>query len=151
MNDLPTIDLRLIRAFRMISPTVSKIAFFIVFFWFGILKVFGWSPAGPLVTELLNRTMPFFGAAGFMIAFGLFECLIGLLFLFPKTERIVFPLLVLHMGTTFMPLILLPTVTWHAPFIPTLEGQYIIKNVVLIALAMAMAADMKPMAKERKA
>jgi uncharacterized membrane protein YkgB len=151
MNDLRKIDLRLIRIFQTISPIVSKIAFFIVFFWFGLLKVLGSSPAGPLVTELLDRTMPFWGAAGFMVAFGLFECLIGILFLLPKTERIVFPLLAFHMVTTLMPLVLLPAIAWHAPFVPTLEGQYMIKNVALIALAMAMAADMKPMGKERTA
>jgi hypothetical protein len=43
-----------------------------------------------------------------------------------------------------MPLILLPEVTWSRPFVPTLEGQYILKNVVIIALAARMVARLHP-------
>jgi len=148
-TDIKRLDLRIIHAFQKISPAMSKFAFFIVFFWFGILKVFSLSPANPLVSALLERTMPFMTFGTFIVLFGLFEMLIGVLFLFPKTERIVFPLLAIHMLTTVLPLMLLPQVAWTAPFVPTLEGQYMIKNVALIALAMAMAADLKPLKSSR--
>ncbi len=79
-----------------------------------------------------------------MIGFGLFEMTIGILFLFHSLERVVLSALAIHMFTTFMPLILLPEVTWSRPFVPTLEGQYILKNVVIIALAARMMARLHP-------
>jgi uncharacterized membrane protein YkgB len=42
-----------------------------------------------------------------------------------------------------MPLFLLPEITWGKMFVPTLEGQYIIKNVIIIALAAMVFADLK--------
>ena len=149
-RELVRLDLRIIRAVRVISPTLSRIALFVVFFWFGILKVFGLSPANPLVSALMERTMPFMTFDIFIVGFGLFEALIGILFLIPRTERIVFPLLGFHMITTIMPMFLLPTVAWSGFLVPTMEGQYMIKNIVIIALAMAMAADMHAWKEEKK-
>lgn len=122
----------------------ARIALFVVFFWFGILKVVTESPANPLVDSLLQRTMPFITFDTFIFLFGLLEVAIGILFLFPKMTRLVIALLFLHMLTTFMPLALLPQTTWTAPFVPTLEGQYIIKNVLIIALALEIASHLHP-------
>jgi uncharacterized membrane protein YkgB len=118
----------------------TRFALFIVYFWFGILKVLSLSPASPLVLELLDKTMPFMDQHLFLILFGLFEVLIGVLFLFPRTEKLALTLLVLHLITIMMPLILLPSITWSAPFLPTLEGQYIIKNVLIMSAALTLLA-----------
>jgi uncharacterized membrane protein YkgB len=75
----------------------------------------------------------------------LFECLIGILFLIKGAERIVIPLLFIHMLTTFGPLIFLPSETWHSFLVPTLEGQYIIKNLIIIALGIGIAAHLHPL------
>lgn len=120
----------------------SRIALFIIFFWFGILKVIGSSPANPLVAELLAKTLPFIGAHEFFILFGLFEMLIGICFLFRTLNPIGLLLLIPHMFTTAMPLILLPQITWQGFMTPTLEGQYIIKNLVIIATAMGLGANL---------
>jgi uncharacterized membrane protein YkgB len=117
----------------------ARIALFIVFFLFGILKLFFLSPANPLVSGLLERTLPFITFHTFIILFGIYEMIIGIIFLIPGRERLALWLLIPHMFTTFLPLILLPSVTWQQPFVPTLEGQYIIKNLVIIALAMSLA------------
>jgi uncharacterized membrane protein YkgB len=149
-RDLVRFDLRVIRFVRKISPTLSRIALFVVFFWFGALKVFSLSPASPLASALLAKTMPFMGFDIFMVLFGLFEMLIGILFLIPRAERLVFPLLGVHMITTVLPLVMLPSSVWSGFLVPTLEGQYIIKNIVIIALAMAMAADMHAWKEEKR-
>jgi len=146
---LKDIDRGIIHAFKKISMPFARISLFVVFFWFGILKVLGTSPANPLVAELLQRTLPFLTFQQFIILFGLFEVLLGILFLIPKAVRVVIPLLALHMITTIMPLILLPSITWQAPFVPTLEGQYIIKNIVLIAIACVIAAHTHPWSKKK--
>lgn len=121
----------------------ARAAFFVVFFWFGLLKVLRVSPAIPLVDDLLAVTMPFMDPATFDVLFGLFEMLIGTLFLFPRLDRVVMPLFVFHMATTMLPLVLLPAAVWSSPFVPTLVGQYILKNFVLVALAVAVVSRMK--------
>lgn len=125
--------------------TTARIALFIVFFWFGFLKVVGLSPAGPLAEALTARTV---GTAHFDTLFlllSLIECVIGILFLIPKATRIVIPLLLVHMIVVSSPLFLTSDLVWTAPFVPTLEGQYIIKNVAIVALALGVAASTKPL------
>jgi uncharacterized membrane protein YkgB len=136
---------------RNISIPAARGVLFIIFFWFGILKIIGVSPAGPLVMSLYNQTIPFIPFDLFYISFSVFECLIGILFLFPKATRLAIPLLLFHMVTTMTPLALLPESVWSALFVPTLEGQYILKNLALIALAIGIAADIAPLAHKRRA
>ncbi len=144
-RDLRRADRHILSWIRHISDPGGRIALFIVFFWFGILKVLGVSPAHPLIINLLEETLRFISFEDFIIFFGIFEMVIGILFLIPRTERVALLFLGLHMITTFMPLFLLPSVTWANWFIPTLEGQYILKNLVIIALAMGVAAHLEPL------
>ena len=149
---LTTIDKDLIYFMNKYQEAIGRSALFIVFFWFGILKVFGASPAEGLIRDLLTQTLPFMEPSTFMVLFGLFEMLIGVLFLFRGFERVVIPLLAFHMMTTSLPLFFLPTVTWTHVLVPTLEGQYIIKNLVIIATAIGIAAHLHPLEelKEKK-
>ena len=144
---LRTLDLKIIRFFRKIAMPVSRLALFVVFFWFGILKVLDMSPASQVVQNLFNETKPIMEFSTFFLIFGLFECLIGILFLIPGAERGVIPMLFLHMITTAGPLFLLTGETWTGPLVPTLEGQYIIKNLVIVATAIGIAAHLRPMSK----
>ncbi len=146
---LETIDLKVINFFRRIAVPTARFGLFVIFFWFGALKIFGLSPASPLVEQLFNETLGFISFGQFMILFGLFECLIGVLFIIPGAERLVMPLLFFHMITTFMPLFLLPEATWSGFLVPTLEGQYIIKNLVIIASALGVAASIQPLSLRR--
>lgn len=128
-----------------------RLGLFVVFFWFGILKVINISPATFLVYELFANMFP--SLLGlfpvFLILFGLFEMLIGVLFLLPKLNRLAIALLFLHIFTTILPLFFLPSATWQSAFVPTLEGQYIIKNLLTVAAAMTIIATTKPLAKKR--
>jgi uncharacterized membrane protein len=118
--------------------TYSRLALFVVYFWFGMLKVIGMSAATPLVEKLFTRTVPFMPFSTFLIVFGLFEVLIGILFLFRKTTKIAKVLFAIHMVATFLPLVLVPAASWTAFLVPTLEGQYIIKNIALIGLVIGL-------------
>ena len=120
----------------------AHIALFIVFVWFGSLKLFGFSPANPLVSALLAQTLPFITFPVFSLILGMYEVIIGVLFIVPRMEKVAIALLIPHMLVTILPLILLPDMTWQSFLVPTLEGQYIIKNVVIIALAATVFADM---------
>jgi uncharacterized membrane protein YkgB len=142
-----TLDIELIHLFRRMSEPVARFGLFVVFFWFGLLKVIDLSPAAPMVQALFERTIPFVPFSVFIVLFGLFEMLIGLMFLFKGFERVVIPLLLIHMITTFLPLFLVQSVTWSAVMVPTMEGQYIIKNLLIIAAAIGVAAHLHPIPK----
>lgn len=123
----------------------AHFALFVVFVWFGALKLFGLSPANPLVTNLYDATLGILlpmSAGTFIICLGALEVAIGILFLIPRAEKIAMALLVPHMITTVMPLFLLPAATWSGFLVPTLEGQYIIKNIVIVALAFMVFVDL---------
>lgn len=115
----------------------ARISLFVVFFWFGFLKIIGTSPAESLVHELFNATLynalPF---ETFLFLFGVFECLIGLIWLSPKFTTIAYYALIVHLILTVVPLVVLPDVTWNNVFTPTIIGQYIIKNLLLLSTAM---------------
>ncbi|MBI3273880.1 MAG: hypothetical protein HYZ69_01930 [Candidatus Colwellbacteria bacterium] len=130
---------------RKVSLPMARLALFTVFFWFGALKLFGTSPANPLVEKLLEHTLPSVTFAQFILFFGLFEMLIGITFLIPRLERFAIAFLIPHMFTTLLSLIFLKSVTWQGFLAPTLEGQYIIKNLVIIALAIGIAANLRPL------
>lgn len=121
---------------------LARFALFLVYSWFGILKVFDDSPATPLVQALFDQTLaPFLSFSAFSITFGLFEVIIGLLLLFPRLTRLALILLIIHMATVISPLLILPEYVWSGWFVPTLEGQYIVKNILIIALAFGLATD----------
>ena len=141
-------DRSVIDFFRRTFLPFARIALFVVFFWFGALKLFGLSPASPLAEALTAQTV---GLQYFDLLFrglSLIECLIGILFLIPKATRIVIPLLLVHMAVVSAPLILVPTHVWTGFLVPTLEGQYILKNLVIVAVAIGIAAQTKPLAKQ---
>lgn len=148
-NALIKFDTLFIHFVRQISVPFARFALFVVFFWFGILKIIGTSPANPMVQDLLNVTMPFMTWETFIIMFSLYEMLIGLAFLAPKFERLAIALLIPHMVMTSLPLFFLPAMTWQGFLTPSLEGQYIIKNLVIIAVALGIAAHLHPITKTK--
>lgn len=125
------------------SIPLSRIAIFVIYFWFGFLKLFDLSPANPLVESLLHKTLPYVSFNQFIIFLGLWEMVIGIIFLIPKLEKVAITTLVLHMTTTFMPLFLLPSIAWKSFLVPTLEGQYMIKNLITLALAVNIVSQAK--------
>ena len=144
--NLPEFDARIISFCRKVSLPAARFALFLLFFWFGFLKIVGMSPASGVVERLFNETLAWLLPFGtFIVLFGVLECIIGILFLIPRAERVVIPIMLLHLLTTAGPLILLPGEVWTHWLVPTLEGQYIIKNIALIALAIHIASHLEPL------
>lgn len=135
---------------RRVALPFAKFSIFLVYFWFGLLKVLETSPASPLVAALLERTMPFVPANSFLIAFGLIEIIIGVLFLVPRFERLALFALALHLITTVMPLFLLPGFVWTGFMVPALEGQYIIKNILLISAGLFILSNLHTYQEKKK-
>lgn len=142
-SKLLNLESSIIDLFNRIHIPLARFAIFLVYFWFGALKVFDLSPASPMVLELLARTMPFFPPDKFLIFFGLFEALVGILFLIPRFTKLAILLLFGHMFTTIMPLFIMPNYTWDSFLVPTMEGQYIIKNILIISLAVVLGSKLK--------
>jgi uncharacterized membrane protein YphA (DoxX/SURF4 family) len=118
----------------------------LVFFWFGILKFFpGMSPAQELAIRTI--TILTFGIVPeTIIIYGLatWEVLIGLGLLFGFAMRVTLLLLFLQMLGTITPLFLFPAETFQVfPISPSLEGQYIIKNLVLISAGIALGSTVR--------
>ncbi len=122
------------------SIIIARLALALVFIWFGALKFWFISPADDLVRELLAVSMPFIPFAPFLIFLAAYEVIIGILFLIPRLERWAVGLLLPQMFATFGPLVLLPSITWAGLLQPTLIGQYIIKNLIIVALALLLFA-----------
>ncbi len=118
------------------SVNMMRVALAIVYIWFGALKIFGMSPAG----ELVEKTVYWFKPEIFVPILGICEVIIGLGLLVKKLIPITIVLLLLHMAVTFFPVFIVQTVCFDVfPYEPTLVGQYIIKNIVLISGALVIA------------
>lgn len=120
---------------------VMRIGLGVVFFWFGILKFFpGLSPA----EELVRNTVYFVNPDLFIPILATWETLIGIGLMFGRFLRITLLLLFLQMPGTALPLVILPDVVWtQFPFGLTLEGQYIIKNLVLIGAGLVLGGTVR--------
>src|SRR5262245_61704371 len=145
-KQLDPLDIRLTTWMAKHGITLTRIALGIVFFWFGVIKfVPSWSPAADLATRTITRLT--FGAVGpslALIILAAWETLIGIGLLSGRFLRFTLLLLFLQMPGTLLPLVFFPGETFTAfPYSPTLEGQYIIKNLVLISAAIVVGATVR--------
>ena len=113
----------------------------IIFIWFGILKPFGVSPAQDLVA---NTVYWFDNKLAFVKFLGWWEVAIGLTMCYKPMIRLSIFLLFVQMPGTFLPLILLPDICFtDFPFGLTLEGQYIIKNIIIISSGLVIGGTVR--------
>lgn len=126
--------------------TLLRISVGIVFLWFGVLKFFpGLSPAQDLALRTIDILT--FGQVPARVAINLlagWECLIGVGLIFGIFLRATLLLLFLQMLGTMTPIVLFPgEVFTRVPYAPTLEGQYILKNLVLISAGLVIGATVR--------
>lgn len=140
------IDQRITRWMADNGITLLRISVGIVFVWFGVLKfVPGLSPADELATRTIATLS--FGLVQPDVSrptLALWETLIGLGLISGRFMRATLLLLFLQMVGTVTPLFLFPAETWSQfPIAPTLEGQYIIKNIVLVSAGLVIGATVR--------
>lgn len=125
---------------------ILRICIGILFLWFGGLKFFpGLSPAEGLASTTIE-ILTFHLLPDWMIMPGLatMEFALGLLLVFSKEFKLTFWLLLFHMCCTILPLFILTDVTFKSfPFQLTMEGQYIVKNIVIISAAFVLLFQRK--------
>ena len=131
------LDKRIVKWMKKEGVLFLKLSLAVVFIWFGALKVIGTSPAN----ELVARTVYLVSPDWFVPFLGWWEILIGLCLLYKPLIRFGIFIMAIQMAGTFLPLILLPEVVYNGSlFSLTLEGQYIIKNLVLISAAIVIGS-----------
>jgi len=130
------IDLQIINLMRKYGKVSLRVSLAIVFIWFGALKLFHSSPANDLITQ----TVFWFPPQLFLPALAIWEVAIGIGLLIRRYNKLALVLLFLQMGGTMLPLVVLPEQCFATfPFVLTITGQYIVKNIVFISAAMVIA------------
>jgi uncharacterized membrane protein YphA (DoxX/SURF4 family) len=140
------VDAGLTRWMARYGILLLRISLGVIFFWFGILKFFpGLSPADDLASRTIDVLT--FGRVSPVISLpvlALWECAIGLGLIFGVFMRATLLLLWLQMAGTVTPIFLFPDEVFHRiPYAPTLEGQYIVKNMVLISAGLVIGATVR--------
>ncbi|MAU01336.1 MAG: hypothetical protein CL608_29700 [Anaerolineaceae bacterium] len=135
------IDRRITSWMARYGLVILRIGLGIVFFWFGALKLVpGLSPA----EELVRNTTYFVNPDWFIPVLAVWEMAIGLGLMLGKFMRLTLLLLFLQMPGTALPLVVLPEAVWtQFPYGLTLEGQYIIKNLVLIGAGLVLGGTVR--------
>jgi uncharacterized membrane protein YphA (DoxX/SURF4 family) len=129
-----------------IAPTVARLALAAVFVWFGALKLTGSSP----VHELIAATLPFLDPDLSVPALGVVEIVIGLVLAAGVLPRITLLVLVGHLAGTFLTFVTASELMWSGtPFELTADGEFVVKNVVLISAALLLIAVYSRPARER--
>lgn len=128
------------------SMPFLRVSVGVVFLWFGVLKFFpGLSPAQGLAIRTIDiLTFGIFEESVIIYTLAIWETLIGVGLIFKIYMRETLALLFLQMIGTITPIFIFPgEVFTQIPYGLTLEGQYIIKNVVLISAGIALGATVR--------
>jgi uncharacterized membrane protein YkgB len=143
---LERFDVRLTHWMARHGVPILRVSLGVVFLWFGALKFFpGLSPADDLAARTIETLSGGFVGRGLSVpVLAAWECLIGIGLIFGIFLRAVLLLLAVQMLGTLTPLVLFPAeVFTRVPYAPTLEGQYIIKNAVLVSAAIVIGATVR--------
>jgi len=135
---LKRIDQRVDYFLRRYSIPALRLSLGVVFLWFGALKIAGYTP----VTDLVARTVYWVDPGWFVPVLGVAEVFVGIGLITRRLMRLVLAVFALQMAGTFLVLILLPGVAFQAGnyLLLTVEGEFVIKNLVLLTAGMVVGA-----------
>jgi uncharacterized membrane protein YkgB len=135
---LIALELRVLAFLNRASLPLLRLSIALVFIWFGALKITRTSPVG----ELVAATIPFLDPGWFVPALGFVEVLLGLGLLVRWPLRLVIPTLVAHLAGTFLVLLARPDLAFQHgnPLMLTTIGEFVVKNLVLIAGGLVLAS-----------
>ena len=138
LERIAEIDMTVSRFLRRFSLPTLRISLAVVFIWFGALKVFDVTPVGDLVA----RTVYWFDPGWVVPILGVLEIAVGLGLLFKYAMRAVLGAFFLQLIGTFLVLLIQPDISFQDsnPLLLTVEGEFVIKNLVLIAAGMVVGA-----------
>ena len=120
---------------------ILRVCLGIVFVWFGLLKVIGQSP----VAELVAHTVYWVPSEFFVPFLGVWEIVVGVGLLFALALRLTLLLFWLQMAGTFLVLVVKPEIAFQGgnPLLLTTEGEFVVKNLVLIAAGLVVGGSVQ--------
>ncbi|MCG9972430.1 DoxX family membrane protein [Christiangramia crocea] len=140
MSKIKQLDFKISRWMYVHGKPILRYSLALIFIWFGFLKITGDSPA----SDVVAATVFWFDPEVFIPVLGVWEVLIGIFLCFKKTIRLAIFLLVFQMPGTFLPLIILPEVCFtEIPLKLSMEGQYILKNLIIISAAIVVGGSIR--------
>lgn len=140
-------DRVLIDRLRRYSPLVLRLALGIVFTWFGALKVIGASPVG----ELVDQTVWWLPSGTAMVVLGVVEIAIGIGLIFRLVPRLVLLAFTLQLLGTFITFFVVPALMFEEnPLRLTVLGEFVVKNLVLLAAGLSVAASLPKLEETQK-
>lgn len=136
------LDERIIAALRRIAVPVLRISLGAVFLWFGALKIAGASP----VEGLVATTVPWIDPDLLVPGLGVVEAAVGVGLLVGRLVRIVLLVLALQLVGILFLLVIRPDAMFQSgnPLLLTEEGEFVVKNVVLLAAGFVVGANLWP-------
>jgi uncharacterized membrane protein YkgB len=137
-------EMKLSCFFKIWGVICLRYSLALIYFWYGLLKVLGISPVEALVQETTRWTQ----IHPFVVYLGIWEMAIGICMCSKKFCRFGLLLLFLQFPGTFLPLFLSPEQCFtHFPYGLTFEGQYIFKNLILVASGLVLIGNLRPLVK----
>ncbi len=137
------LDFAVVEFMRRWGIKLLRWALAVVFIWFGLLKLFRVSP----VFDLVAQTIYWFPADWFVPFLGFWETVVGLGLLLGKALRFVLLLFFMQMAGTFLVLVFHPELSFQNgnPLHLTVLGEFVLKNLILIAAGLAVGATVRKM------
>ena len=138
------LDELLLDVLRRWSIPALRLALGAVFLWFGALKIVGGSP----IASLIQQTYSFLPVSTFVFILGVWEVVVGIGMILKRALRSVLLLLGIHLVGTFTAILLNPHMFFvrGIPFCLTVDGEFVMKNVVLMTAALVIAGyEVKPL------
>jgi putative oxidoreductase len=142
---LQAIDTRILHILNRSALPMLRVSLGIVFLWFGGLKIAGETP----VSELVANTVYWLDPSWFVPLLGVFELIVGVGLLLGRALRLVLALFVLQMLGTFLVLVVQPEIAFQEanPLLLTTEGEFVIKNLVLLSAGLLIGSRLKALPK----
>lgn len=139
---IASLDAAILRYLQGSALLLLRLSLGIVFVWFGVLKITGETP----VSDLVADTVYWLDPSWFVPFLGFVEVVVGVGLLTGWGLRVILALFVLQMLGTFLVLFLQPDVTFQRsnPFLLTTEGEFVVKNLVLLSSGLVIASRLKP-------
>lgn len=134
------IDRSIVNVFDRQGHWLHRVSLGWVFVWFGLLKSFGHKTA----TSLLAHTVYWFPAEVVLPVLGWWEVAIGASLIYRPLVRLGLLLMSIRVIGTILAFFMHPHICFvHIPFVPTPEGQYLVKDLVILFAGMAIGGTVK--------
>lgn len=132
----------LLELIRPLTVPALRIAIGLVYVWFGVEKTLGLSPLNGAVVTML----PLWDPHGAVIGLGLLEAVLGLALVARLLVPWVAGIQALHLLGTLGVLVLRPDLAFAGGSTPsvTLLGDFVLKDLVLLAGVLVVAAHTRP-------